>query len=31
MESNVSQLVDPNYSVLVKIRKEYLPAKKKAQ
>ncbi len=27
MESNVSQLVDPNYSVLVKIRKEYLPAK----
>ncbi len=28
MESNVSQLVDPNYSVLVKIRKEYLPAKK---
>jgi len=28
MESNVSQLVDPNYSVLVKIKKEYLPAKK---
>ena len=28
MESNVSQLVDPNYTVLVKIRKEYLPPKK---
>lgn len=28
MESNVSQIVDPNYTVLVKIRKEYLPARK---
>lgn len=28
MESNVSQLVDPNYTVLVKIKKAYLPAKK---
>jgi acetamidase/formamidase len=25
MESNVSQLVDPNYTILVKIKKEYLP------
>ena len=25
MESNVSQIVDPNYTVLVKIRKDYLP------
>lgn len=25
MESNVSQIVDPNYTVLVKIRKAYLP------
>ncbi|MCZ6777670.1 MAG: acetamidase/formamidase family protein [Acidobacteria bacterium] len=25
MESNISQLVDPNYTVLVKIRKKYLP------
>ncbi len=29
MESNVSQIVDPNYTVLVKIRKEYLPARKR--
>ncbi len=28
MESNISQLVDPNYTVLVKIRKEYLPARR---
>lgn len=28
MESNISQLVDPNYTVLVKIRKAYLPLKK---
>jgi len=28
MESNISQLVDPNYTVLVKIRKEYLPPRK---
>lgn len=28
MESNVSQLVDPNYTVLVKIRKEYLPPRR---
>lgn len=28
MESNVSQLVDPNYTVVVKIKKEYLPPKK---
>ena len=27
MESNVSQLVDPNYTVLVKIKKDYLPPK----
>jgi acetamidase/formamidase len=26
MESNVSQLVDPNYTILVKIKKEYLPS-----
>lgn len=25
MESNVSQVVDPNYTILVKIKKEYLP------
>lgn len=25
MESNISQLVDPNYTVVVKIRKDYLP------
>lgn len=29
MESNVSQLVDPNYTVVVKIRKDYLPPKKR--
>lgn len=29
MESNISQLVDPNYTVLVKIKKSYLPPKKK--
>ncbi|MFQ5671208.1 MAG: acetamidase/formamidase family protein [Acidobacteriota bacterium] len=29
MESNVSQLVDPNYTVLVKIRKSYLPSPRK--
>ncbi len=29
MESNVSQLVDPNYTVLVKIKKEYLPPKRR--
>jgi acetamidase/formamidase len=28
MESNVSQLVDPNYTVVVKIKKDYLPPKK---
>jgi len=28
MESNVSQIVDPNYTVVVKIRKDYLPPKK---
>jgi len=28
MESNVSQLVDPNFTVLVKIKKTYLPPKK---
>ena len=28
MESNISQLVDPNYTVLVKIKKAYLPPKK---
>jgi len=28
MESNISQLVDPNYTVVVKIKKEYLPPKK---
>lgn len=27
MESNISQLVDPNYTVLVKIKKAYLPPK----
>lgn len=29
MESNVTQLVDPNYTVLVKIKKAYLPPKKR--
>ncbi|MFQ5777685.1 MAG: acetamidase/formamidase family protein [Terriglobia bacterium] len=29
MESNISQLVDPNYTVLVKIKKQYLPPKKR--
>jgi acetamidase/formamidase len=29
MESNISQLVDPNYTVLVKIKKEYLPPRKR--
>jgi acetamidase/formamidase len=28
MESNVSQLVDPNYTILARIRKEYLPPRK---
>ena len=28
MESNVSQIVDPNFTVLVKIKKAYLPPKK---
>lgn len=28
MESNVSQIVDPNYTVLAKIRKAYLPGRK---
>jgi acetamidase/formamidase len=28
MESNISQLVDPNYTVLVKIKKAYLPKKR---
>ena len=28
MESNVSQMVDPNYTILVKIRKEYLPPRR---
>ena len=28
MESNVSQIVDPNYTVLAKIRKAYLPDRK---
>lgn len=28
MESNVSQLVDPNYTILTRIRKEYLPPRK---
>lgn len=28
MESNISQLVDPNYTVVVKIRKAYLPKKR---
>jgi acetamidase/formamidase len=27
MESNVSQLVDPNFTILAKIRKQYLPGK----
>lgn len=27
MESSISQLVDPNYTVLVKIKKDYLPPK----
>lgn len=29
MESNVSQIVDPNYTVLVKIKKAYLPGAKR--
>lgn len=29
MESNISQLVDPNYTVVVKIKKSYLPPKKR--
>jgi len=29
MESNISQLVDPNYTVVVKIKKAYLPARKR--
>ena len=29
MESNVSQIVDPNFTVLVKIKKDYLPPKKR--
>lgn len=29
MESNVSQLVDPNYTVVVKIKKDYLPPKRR--
>lgn len=29
MESNVSQIVDPNYTALVKIKKAYLPPKKR--
>ncbi len=29
MESNISQIVDPNYTVLVKIKKAYLPAKQR--
>ena len=29
MESNISQLVDPNYTVLVKLKKQYLPPKKR--
>ena len=29
MESNVSQIVDPNFTVLVKIKKAYLPPKKR--
>ena len=29
MESNISQLVDPNYTVVVKIKKAYLPKKKR--
>jgi acetamidase/formamidase len=28
MESNISQLVDPNYTVVVKIKKAYLPPKR---
>ena len=28
MESNVSQLVDPNYTILVKLKKEYLPVRR---
>jgi len=28
MESNISQLVDPNYTVVVKIKKDYLPPKR---
>ncbi len=29
MESNISQLVDPNYTAVVKIKKSYLPPKKR--
>ncbi|HXE75249.1 MAG TPA: acetamidase/formamidase family protein [Candidatus Xenobia bacterium] len=29
MESNISQIVDPNYTVVAKIKKSYLPSKKK--
>lgn len=29
MESNVSQLVDPNYTILVKLKKEYLPPRRR--
>jgi len=29
MESNISQLVDPNYTVVVKIKKAYLPARRR--
>jgi len=29
MESNISQLVDPNFTVLVKIKKEFLPPRNK--
>lgn len=29
MESNISQLVDPNYTVVVKIKKDYLPPKRR--
>ena len=28
MESNVSQIVDPNYTILVKIKKKYLPPRR---
>ncbi len=29
MESNISQLVDPNYTVVVKIKKKYLPPRRR--